>query len=117
MRLHFVLFAFFAACTTINNLNTNMETSNRLMSQNIVVMQESRARIQENTAEIKEATKATEDFKTILATNTSEVQGVNKQVKHLSSFVPAAFILLVFLLFLPSLLLFVLFRKLKFPKR
>ena len=61
-KILFIIIACLASCTTIHQLNTNMEEANVVMSQNIEAIQASKAAIEENTRQIERSTDTMQRF-------------------------------------------------------
>lgn len=79
---------FLAGCTTLSQMNRNMENTNVLLSENSEIMTESKAAIEKNTSEIHKSTR----------------------MMQLSPIVGVIFLLIVFI---PIAILFKLYRKLE----
>lgn len=58
----YLCFLLVAGCTTMNQMNSNMETTIVLMRENVQAIEESKQAIQENTKEIHRSTAAMENF-------------------------------------------------------
>lgn len=113
MRAFFVLLICFAGCGSINEMNSNMQTSNRLMEENIVVMNVSKESIEENTRHIEQSTDTMKEFAEIIKENTAVITGVMDTVHGHSYALSMGLAALLILLFLPSVILVILFKKIK----
>lgn len=58
-----VFLLFFASCSTIDQLNSNMQNANEIMLENIQTMEASKTAIEENTRQIELSTKTIQEMR------------------------------------------------------
>lgn len=101
----------FAGCGTLREMNSNMEKTNELLDENIVVLTESKGTIENNTAAVTHSTDEMQEFEGIVADNSAAINKVMDEVHAHSYVLSMGVIVLLALLFLPSLILVIFYFK------
>ncbi len=110
-RLIIAMLICLAGCGSINEINSNMVRTNELMDENIVVTSGAQGTIHENTVAVTRSTDSMIEFEDIIADNSAAVNRVMDEVQTHSYALSVGVIVLLALLFLPSLILVIFYFK------
>jgi hypothetical protein len=101
-----------AGCNTMSKMNSNMEKSNEMIQMNTSAIEHSAEVIQMNTVAVKESTQTLKESKEVIARSSALLEGSTKAIQERPLILPTVFGLILLALFLPSIILWVSYRRL-----